>query len=282
MKPSFNSRKLLSFLIILFIFNISSKSFSKQKIVKYVRFEINKKINFGIIKNGIVTLLKGNIFKGPQKTNKKYLLKNIKLLPPTDASKVIAVGLNYSSHSGNSGAAKPGIFSKFPTSLTGHKSPIIMHKGAKNLHYEGEMVVVIGKKCRKVSIKKASSCVFGITAGNDVSERNWQFSDLQWIRGKASDTFGPIGPYLVTGLDYNNILIQTRLNGKIVQSESTKNMIHNVDKIISYISNYVTLLPGDVIFTGTLGSTSSMKIGDVIEVELKGVGILKNKIIKDK
>jgi len=121
-----------------------------------------------------------------------------------------------------------------------------------------------------------------VTAGNDLSERNWQRDDLQWIRAKASDGFGPIGPAIVSGLNYNDLLLETRLNGETVQSERTKDLLHNVEQIVSYISQYVTLLPGDVIFTGTPGSTRPLKVGDVVEIEIEGVGILSNQVIADK
>ena len=145
---------------------------------------------------------------------------------------------------------------------------------AKNVHYEGEMVIVIGRKASRVSKEEAKSYVFGVTAGNDVSERDWQRSDLQWFRAKASDTFGPLGPAVVTGLDYDDLLLETRLNGEVVQSQRTKDLIFDVASIVSYVSQYVTLVPGDVIYTGTPGTTRQMKAGeccqaqDVVTVEL--------------
>jgi 2-keto-4-pentenoate hydratase/2-oxohepta-3-ene-1,7-dioic acid hydratase in catechol pathway len=142
------------------------------------------------------------------------------------------------------------------------------------------MVVVIGKRASKISKEEASRYVFGVTAGNDVSERNWQKTDLQWFRAKASDTFGPLGPAIVRGLDYNDLLLQTRLNGEVVQSQRTRDLIFDVAAIVSYVSHYVTLLPGDVIYTGTPGTTRAMKPGDVVEVELEGVGVLRNRVVK--
>ncbi len=112
-----------------------------------------------------------------------------------------------------------------------------------------------------------------------MSERDWQRDDLQWLRAKGSDTFGPIGPAIVTGLDYNDLLVQTRLNGEVRQSESTKDLIFSVDQIVSYVSRYFTLMPGDVIFTGTPGTTSAMKPGDVVEIEVEGVGVLRNTLV---
>jgi 2-keto-4-pentenoate hydratase/2-oxohepta-3-ene-1,7-dioic acid hydratase in catechol pathway len=119
-----------------------------------------------------------------------------------------------------------------------------------------------------------------VSAGNDVSERNWQRSDLQWFRAKASDTFGPIGPVLVTGLRYDDLLLETRLNGDVVQSQRTRDLIFGIPAIVSYVSRYVTLDPGDVIFTGTPGTTRAMVPGDVVEVSIEGIGVLRNRVVR--
>jgi 2-keto-4-pentenoate hydratase/2-oxohepta-3-ene-1,7-dioic acid hydratase in catechol pathway len=196
-------------------------------------------------------------------------------------SKVIAVGLNYKSHLGTQAvAAYPGLFAKYPTSIIATGENIVIPFDAKNVHYEGELVVVIGKVASKVSVQDAPSYIFGITAGNDVSERDWQQADLQWFRAKAADTFGPLGPAIVTGLNYNDLLVQTRLNGQVVQSQRTSDLIFSVSAAISYISQYITLVPGDVIYTGTPGTTRAMKAGDVVEIEVEGVGILRNPVVQ--
>ena len=140
--------------------------------------------------------------------------------------------------------------------------------------------MVIGKTAKNISKEEASDYIFGITAGNDVSERNWQANDLQWFRGKASDTFGPLGPELVTGLNYKDLLVESRLNGEVMQSQRTRDHIHDIDAIVSHISQTVTLSPGDIIYTGTPGTTSAMVPGDIIEIEVEGVGILENSIAK--
>jgi 2-keto-4-pentenoate hydratase/2-oxohepta-3-ene-1,7-dioic acid hydratase in catechol pathway len=125
----------------------------------------------------------------------------------------------------------------------------------------------------------AAEYIFGVTAGNDLSERDWQRNDLQWLRAKGSDTFGPIGPVIVRGLDPNDLLLQTRVNGEVRQSERTRDLIFDVEEIVSYVSRYVTLYPGDVIFTGTPGSTMALEPGDVVEVEVEGVGVLRNTVV---
>jgi 2-keto-4-pentenoate hydratase/2-oxohepta-3-ene-1,7-dioic acid hydratase in catechol pathway len=134
-----------------------------------------------------------------------------------------------------------------------------------------------GKKAHDAEAE-AKQYVFGVTAGNDVSERDWQKADLQWFRAKGTDTFGPLGPVIATGLNYDDLLVQTRLNGEVKQSQRTTDLIFNVAAIVSYVSRYVTLMPGDVIYTGTPGTTSAMKPGDVVEVEVEGVGVLRNTI----
>ena len=211
------------------------------------------------------------------------LLETMRLLPPDAPGKVIAVGLNYKSHLGERpSAAYPGLFAKLPTSIIAHGEDIVLPPDANNAHYEGEMVIVIGRRASRVSEGDAASYIFGITAGNDVSERDWQKNDLQWFRAKAADTFGPLGPVIVTGLPYDDLLLQTRLNGEVVQSQRTKDLIFNVSEIVSYVSRYVTLMPGDVIYSGTPGTTKPIKPGDVVEVEVEGVGVLRNRVVRQK
>jgi 2-keto-4-pentenoate hydratase/2-oxohepta-3-ene-1,7-dioic acid hydratase in catechol pathway len=254
-------------------------SSAQDKVTKYVRYTHEGKVSYGRLEGSLIHELAGNFLVSAQETGRSVGLSDIRLLPPTDPSKVIAVGLNYRSHAGMSGAGAPGLFAKLPSSLVGPEAPIVIPSDSDNLHYEGELVVVIGKKAKNVSVADAPKYIFGVTAGNDVSERGWQSSDLQWLRAKASDTFGPVGPAVVTGLNYNDVLVQTRLNGTVKQSESTKNLIHGIARIVSYVSRYFTLLPGDLIFTGTPGSTSAMKAGDVVEIEVEGVGVLRNPVV---
>jgi 2-keto-4-pentenoate hydratase/2-oxohepta-3-ene-1,7-dioic acid hydratase in catechol pathway len=211
----------------------------------------------------------------------RVLRTQVQLLAPATPSKVIAVGLNYKSHLGERPAAtEPGLFAKYPSSLVADGDEVQLPAGANNVHYEGEMVLVIGRRARDVAPADAKAHVFGVTVGNDVSERDWQKSDLQWFRAKATDTFGPLGPELVTGVNYDDLLLQTRLNGAVVQSQRTRDLIFDVATIVSYVSRYVTLEPGDVIYTGTPGTTRQMKPGDVVEVELEGVGVLRNPVVR--
>jgi len=249
------------------------------KITRYVRFSFGGHTGYAILEGETLHELSGDFLAGGTPTGKTLRLSEARLLAPCVPSKVIAVGLNYKSHLGGRPAPEyPGIFSKQPTSIIGPEDLIVFPPGAEDVHYEGEMVVVIGKKATKVTPTEAPAHIFGVTAGNDVSERKWQKADLQWFRAKGSDTFGPLGPVVVQGLNYRDLKLETRLNGEVRQSQRTNDLLFGVDVIVSYVSQYVTLLPGDLIYSGTPGSTTAMKPGDVIEVELEGVGILRNKV----
>jgi 2-keto-4-pentenoate hydratase/2-oxohepta-3-ene-1,7-dioic acid hydratase in catechol pathway len=253
----------------------------QKPVVRYVRYAHQGVTAYGILDGQTIRELRGDLFAGPVPTGRQHALADVKLLAPCEPSKVIAVGLNYRSHLGDRPpTAYPGLFTKYPTSIIATEEPIVLPPDAQNAHYEGELVVVIGRRAKNVPPAEASSYVFGVTAGNDVSERDWQRADLQWFRAKAADTFGPLGPAIVTGLDYDNLLLQTRLNGEVVQSERTRDLIFDVATIVSYVSRYVTLLPGDVIYTGTPGTTRRIQPGDVVEIEIEGVGVLRNPVVK--
>jgi len=260
--------------------SFGTQAAAQNDVTTYVRYAHAGTISYGVLDDNTIHQLSDNAFASPQRTGATVALADVELLAPVEPSKVIAVGLNYQSHLGERSPAEyPGLFAKFPTSIVGPNSNIIMPPDATDLHYEGELVVVIGKTAKNVSVEDASDHVFGVTAGNDVSERAWQDADLQWIRAKASDTFGPVGPAVVSGLNYNDLLLETRVNGETRQSERTSDLIFDVNDIVSYVSRYVTLEPGDVIFTGTPGQTRALKPGDVVEIEVEGVGILRNTVV---
>lgn len=245
----------------------------------FVRYRSGAEVAYGRLEGESIVQLRAAPWINATPTGKRVPRRSVRLLAPAEPSKVIAVGLNYQTHLGvRSAAAYPGLFAKMPTSIIADGDTVVLPHDATNAHYEGEMVVVIGKRASNVPVRTAKDHVFGVTVGNDVSERDWQKNDLQWFRAKASDTFGPLGPVLVTGVDYDDLLLQTRLNGEVVQSQRTKDLIFNVAEIVSYVSRYVTLEPGDVIYTGTPGTTKQIKAGDVVEVELERVGLLRNPI----
>ena len=253
---------------------------------KYARFRSGGRAAYGVVDGDTITEIEGGLFGNLKATGKKHKLSTVQLLYPVEPTKVLALARNYRSHinSSKGGAPepkRPEIFYKPLTCLQHPGHPIKLPADSTDVHFECELVVVIGKRAQNVSKADAPSYVFGVTAGNDVSERQWQNGpdkDIQWWRAKGSDTFGPLGPFVVSGLDYSKLTIQTRLNGKVMQKDSTSMLIFDVPTMVSFASKYVTLEPGDLIYTGTPGTTSRMKNGDVCEVELEGVGILKNPV----
>jgi len=254
-----------------------------MKVTKFIRYSAAGKTSYGIVEGENIHELHGSIFSGAQPTGRTFNVSGVKILAPCEPSKVMAVGRNYKSHIADRNiepAKEPGLFWKPSSCIVGTEENIVLPDGADNAHYEAELVVVIGKQGKNISSAEAHKHIFGVTAGNDVSERNWQKNDLQWFRAKGSDTFGALGPCLVQGLDYNDLLVESRLNGEVRQSQRTKDLIFSVDDILSYVSRYVTLLPGDVIYTGTPGNTKAMLPEDLIEVEVEGVGVLRNRVTR--
>ena len=256
-----------------------SASASAQGVTKYVRYEHSGVTSYGILEGDTIHQLRGNIFESPERTGTTVSMRDVQILAPTEPTKVLAAGLNYRSHLGQaSPAAAPGIFDKHATSLIPHEATIAYYEDATNLHFEGEMVLIIGKTARNVSVADAPDYIFAVAPGNDISERVWQSNDLQWFRAKGADTFGPVGPVMVRGVNYDDLLLQTRVNGEVKQSQRTKDLLFDSSFLVSYISRYVTLNPGDMVFTGTPGATSAMQPGDVVEIELENVGLLRNTI----
>jgi 2-keto-4-pentenoate hydratase/2-oxohepta-3-ene-1,7-dioic acid hydratase in catechol pathway len=257
-----------------------------QSVTRYVRFERNGTVSYGVLNGEIIQPISGDLFGDRAPSGDPVKLSEVKLRYPCDPPKVLAVGLNYASHIGNRPKPKvPEMFYKPTTSLQDPEGPIVIPPDAKDVHYEAEFVIVIGKTARNVSADTALDYVFGYTCGNDVSDRNWQggsqgdTADRQWWRAKGSDTFGPLGPAIAVGLDYKKSRIQLRLNGQVKQSQVISDLIFGPPEIVSFVSQYVTLVPGDVIYTGTPGSTSAMKAGDVVEVEIDGIGVLRNPVV---
>jgi 2-keto-4-pentenoate hydratase/2-oxohepta-3-ene-1,7-dioic acid hydratase in catechol pathway len=249
----------------------------------YAHFEYDGRHNYGIVNNGVIDELQGGIFENHEPSGRQFELGDVKLLAPCVPPKILAVGLNYRSHLGSRPApANPEIFYKPITSLQNPEDPIRIPAEAEDTHFEGELVVVIGRPVRNASREDAQDAVFGVACGNDVSDRNWQRgpnADRQWWRAKGCDTFAPVGPWIVTGLDYADLALETRVNGEVLQRQRTSDLIFDVPAVIVFISRFVTLMPGDLIYTGTPGNTRRMRPGDVVEVELEGIGILRNPVV---
>jgi len=248
---------------------------------RYVRYEHQGAIAYGVLEGdgSTISSIQGNLFGSLKETGVKIEREAVRLLWPCEPSKILAVGLNYKSHLGNRPAPlRPELFWKPISCLLAPGGKIVIPEGAINVHYEGELVVVIGQKTKGVSPEEAAGCIFGYTCGIDVSEREWQKGDLQWWRAKGADTFGPLGPAIAVGLNYKASRLQTRLNGEVKQSQLLSDLLFDAATVVSHASRSVTLLPGDVIYTGTPGTTSAMKSGDTVEVEIDGIGILNNTV----
>lgn len=252
---------------------------AEKKVTRYVRFQAGDAVAYGIIEGDRVRQLDGNLFGDWKRTDQLHKLSEVKLLVPTQPSKVLAAAFNYQSHGSDKEPPKvPQLFFKPPSCLIAAGEKIVIPKGATNVQYEAEIVIVIGKRAKNVPKDRALDYVLGVTCGNDVSARDWQKNDIQWWRAKGTDTFGPCGPWIVSGINYDDLLVQLRLNGEVKQKERTSQMIFSVSEIVSFVSRHCTLEPGDLIFTGTSGTTSNIQAGDVLEVEVEGVGVLKNRV----
>jgi len=249
---------------------------------KYVRYRLNDATAHGILDGETIREIQGDLFGKHSETGASHRLGEVKLLHPLVPPKILAVGLNYRSHLGSRTAPEsPEIFYKPVSALQNPGDPITIPAAARNVHYEGELVVVIGRRVKDASPDEARDAIFGVTCGNDVSDRDWQSGaqkDLQWWRAKGSDTFAPLGPAVVTGLNYGHLLLETRLNGEVVQKQYTSDLMFDCPAIISWVSKWVTLVPGDIIYTGTPGATRKLSSGDVVEVEIEGIGVLRNPV----
>lgn len=249
---------------------------------RYVRYGGRSGPAWGVVEDTTVHELQGHPLGTHKETGTTHRLADLTVLCPCEPGKIVAVGRNYRSHLGNRPHPQnPEIFYKPLSSLQDPGGSIVIPPDATDVHYEGELVLVMGRRVKDVPPEQAKAAIFGATCGNDVTDRNWQYGerrDVQWWRAKGSDTFAPVGPILVTGLDYDNLLLQTRLNGEVVQKERTADFIFDCATMVSWISRWVTLFPGDLIFTGTPGATRRLSPGDVVEVEVEGIGVLRNPV----
>lgn len=249
------------------------------KAAKYARFQVGGKTAYGIVEGDRVRQIEGDLFGAKKPTEKTFALSEVKLVAPTRPGKIIALAGNYKSHLGDRPPfANPECFLKPPSCLIGQGQTIVIPKGTDKVDHEGELVIVIGKRARKVPAEKATDFVLGVTCGNDVSARDWQKNDVQWWRAKGCDTFGPCGPWIVSGIRYDDLLLTVRVNGEERQKQRTSDLIFGVAALVSFISQHITLEPGDLIFTGTPGTTTAIKSGDVVEVEIEGIGVLRNPV----
>jgi 2-keto-4-pentenoate hydratase/2-oxohepta-3-ene-1,7-dioic acid hydratase in catechol pathway len=251
--------------------------------VQIVRYQDGTVARLGILEGDQVRAAGGELFGELLPREQVGPVADLRLLPPVAPSKIVAVGLNYLDHVAESQSAQdapdePVLFMKPPTALIGHGERILLPPGADPVHYEAELAVVIGREARGVRRADAYDYILGFTCGNDVSARNFQRKDGQWVRAKGFDTFCPLGPAIATGLRADRLAIRSRLNGEVKQSSNTEHLIFDVPTLIAFISGVMTLLPGDVIMTGTPAGVGPLRPGDRIEVEVEGVGTLANEV----
>lgn len=237
---------------------------------------------YGMIKEGYLRVLVASPFDGMiVATSETCSFDEVEILPPCEPEKIVAVGLNYRDHASELGMEqpeKPLIFLKPPSSLIGNNGTIILPGESSKVDYEAELGIVIGKKARKIPVEDADKYIFGYTCINDVTARDIQKEDKQFTRSKSFDTFCPVGPWIETELDPSDLAISCSVNGEKRQESRTSQMIHSPQSLVSFISGVMTLEPGDIISTGTPPGVGQLKSGDVVSIDIQGIGELVNKV----
>jgi 2-keto-4-pentenoate hydratase/2-oxohepta-3-ene-1,7-dioic acid hydratase in catechol pathway len=263
--------------------------------VRIARFTTGDEPQFGVVTGDVddlgipapdttlVALAGDPLYVGVQLTDTEIALSDVRLLAPViPRSKVVGIGKNYAAHAAEMGGdvpAEPLMFIKPNTSVAGPSDPVFYPRQSSEVHYEGEIAVVIGRICRDVPADRFAEVVYGYTVGNDVTARDLQRGDVQFTRAKGFDSFCPLGPWVETELDTSALRVTTHLNGDVKQDGSTKDMIFDVPALVAYISSVMTLLPGDVILTGTPEGVGPMSVGDEVEVTVSGIGSLTNRVV---
>lgn len=256
--------------------------------MRWIRFSLDGALAYGIAEGDRLVEVAGDPFGGWEKTGQVHALAEVKIEVPVIPPTFYCVGLNYTAHI-REAAAKFGTMPDLPTqpdvgyrsntALIAHEENVVIPAGATKVQYEGELAVVIGRKAKHLTEAEALSAVLGYSIGNDVSERAWQKSDRTLWRAKNTDTFKPMGPWIETEVDLDALETRVRLNGTETTRFATNSMLFGVAAYISTISRYVTLYPGDMIWMGTDGTSPDLKAGDEVEVEITGIGVLKNRFV---
>ncbi len=257
--------------------------------MRIARYTTGEDPTFGVVEGEpgqeVVLEIQGDpMYQAVVFTGNRVPLEDVRLLAPIiPRSKVIGIGRNYADHAAEMGSeppAEPLMFLVPNTAVVGPGDPVVMPRQSSNVHYEGELAVVIGRICKDISPDQVKDVVYGYTCANDVTARDLQKSDGQWSRAKGFDTFCPLGPWIQTELDTSDLSLVTRLDGEVVQDGTTGDMVHDVATLVSYASQAFTLLPGDVILTGTPAGVGPVETGQRVEVEIEGIGTLSNPFLR--
>lgn len=253
-----------------------------------VRYELDGATHYGVISAGAtIERLAGSPFDGIHRSGERDRLSEVRLLAPVEQPRIFGLGYNYKAHSNEVGKPVPDLpvlFMKPSTAVIGPDESIVYPRDGEIVHFEGELCVVIGKVARHVPESEALEYVLGYTCGNDVSDRVLQRRESAFgclFAGKGYDTFAPLGPAIVTGLDPSNLSIVTRVNGEVRQNGNSADLLFSVPYLIAYLSRYLTLLPGDVIMTGTPAGVGPIHVGDTIEIEIASIGVLRNGVVAE-
>jgi 2-keto-4-pentenoate hydratase/2-oxohepta-3-ene-1,7-dioic acid hydratase in catechol pathway len=253
--------------------------------MKLVRFHYLQGDAWGVVSGTQVRLLPGSPYGDWSPGEASLPLEGLELLPPCNPSKIVCVGLNYRDHARELGIPlpeEPLLFLKPPSALIGHRQRIIHPASSKRVDYEAELAVVIRKRLKDAGASEARAGILGYTCANDVTARDLQGRDVQWTRAKSFDTFCPVGPWLSTDLDPDNLSIKLTLNRETRQDSSTKEMIFPVDRLVGFVSTVMTLYPGDLIMTGTPAGIGAMQVGDIVSVEIGEIGVLTNQVAESR
>lgn len=250
--------------------------------MRLARYSHKDSVGYGVIESDQVKVLNGHPIGELHYTGEVLPLADVRLLAPIIPSKIVCIGKNYREHAlemGTEPPTEPLFFFKPTTSIIGPEDVIQIPTQSENVQHESELAIVISRLCKDVPEDRVADVILGYTCANDVTARDLQHRDGQWARAKGFDTFCPLGPWIETELQNPQELeIQCRLNGEVTQSASTNEMIHSITKIVSWVSHHITLLPGDVILTGSPAGISRMVAGDTVEVDIAGIGVLRNKV----
>lgn len=249
--------------------------------MRLARFSLDGHVHNGLVEADQIHQLAGSFFDSIEKTGHSFPLAEVTLLTPVEPSKIICIGLNFKDHAaeiGQNTQDEPLMFFKPPSALIASGEKIIIPPQTAKAELEVELAIVVGKKAKNISEADAKAHILGYTIANDVTARDVQFSDLQWARSKGFDTFGPLGPWIETEFNPENKKLISRVNGKVRQEGNTQHMISRPEALLSYVSQNLTLFPGDVILTGSPAGISGINSGDLVECEIEGIGILSNPV----